>query len=61
MKTNQILLIELQNEFFTQNDNFLVFNNSYVDCREQLFRTKVALVKARLAKNIRFWEDINAS
>ena len=45
---------ELQNDVFTKNGN-----NSYVENNHS--EPKLPPVKSRLAKNIKFWEGINAS
>ena len=51
--------VDLQNDVFTQNDNLSVFNDSYVECNR--LESRSPLGKGRLAKNIKFWEDINVS
>ena len=45
--------------FFTENNNFSVFNDSYIENNH--LEPGLPPVKGRLAKNIKFWEGINAS
>ena len=51
--------VDLQNDVFNQNDNLSVFNDSYEENNH--LEPKLPPVKGRLAKNINFWEGINAS
>ena len=51
--------VDLQNNVFSQNHNLSVFNDSYVENNH--LEPELPPVKGRLAKNIKFWEGINAS
>ena len=56
--SNLDIAVDSQNDVFSQNDILSVFNDSHkVNSHIEL---KLPPVKGRLAKNIKFWEGINA-